>query len=303
MKRRDFLKQTTLSSGCLLLPAFLQPVTAQPAENVAGKKLLLIHLSGGNDGLNTMVPFGSEEYYSKRPKLSIPANKVLRLDDQYGMNPVLLPLWSTYQEGHLTILNNIATPQPFTSHYAAGNYWEQGYRSLLFNHGTATSIPSFETDAEDFECTLLQAAGLLELSSCSSVVKVALDGFDTHNFQRAKHDFLLGTYAKGVKTLVHRLAVKGLLDNTLVVTYSEFGRSLAENTRHGTEHGWANTVFIMGSRLKKPGVFGENETLFAAQTTQQPFMNSQIVFDVLRTQWFHPPSIARVSQGQVPVFL
>ncbi len=295
MKRRDFLKKTTLSSGCLLLPAFLQPVNAQPAENVTGKKLLLIHLNGGNDGLNTMVPFSSEVYYRKRPKLSIPANKVLRLDDQYGLNPVLLPVWSMYQKGHLAILNNVATPQPFTSHYAAGNHWEEGFRSLLFNPVTTTPIPSFETDAEDFECTLLQVAGLLELPSYSPVIKVALDGFDTHNFQRAKHDYLMGTYSKGVEKLVHRLGVKGELDNTLVITYSEFGRSLTENTRHGTEHGCANTVFIMGSRLKKPGVHAEGNLPLTAH--QQPFFGSETLFNTLRKQWFNNLSFASVPKG------
>ena len=301
MKRRDFLKQNTLSSGCLLLPAFLQPVTAQPAENVTVKKLLLIHLNGGNDGLNTMVPYGSEMYYRKRPKLSIPANKVLRLNDQYGLNPVLLPLWSMYQKGYLAILDNVASPQPFTSHYAASNYWEEGYRSLLSNPVTATPIPSFETDAEDFECTLLHVAGLLELPSCSPVIKVALDGFDTHNFQRAKHDYLLGTYSKGVETLVRRLAVKGLLDNTLVITYSEFGRSLAQNTRHGTEHGCANTVFIMGNQLKKPGVHGEGDLPLTAHP--QPCFESETLFNTLRKQWFNNPSFASVSQRQLPAFL
>jgi uncharacterized protein (DUF1501 family) len=88
MKRRNFLQQSALASTAWLVPAFLKgaefgPLT--PRRN--GKILVVIQCSGGNDGLNTIVPFQDDLYYKNRPSLAIPKNEVLKISDKLGLNP------------------------------------------------------------------------------------------------------------------------------------------------------------------------------------------------------------------------
>ena len=67
MKRRDFLKNTAFASGTFLIPAFLKPMEALGFSELSGfKNLVIIQLSGGNDGLNTVIPYGNDIYYQKR---------------------------------------------------------------------------------------------------------------------------------------------------------------------------------------------------------------------------------------------
>ena len=85
MKRRDFLKNTALASGAFLVPSFLKPFEALAFNELSGfKNLVIIQLSGGNVGLNTVIPYGNDIYYQKRKVIAIDKNKVVRLNDMYG---------------------------------------------------------------------------------------------------------------------------------------------------------------------------------------------------------------------------
>jgi len=90
MKRRDFLRHSGLASGAFLIPSFLKPLEALGLNKLSGhKNLVIIQLSGGNDGINTVVPFGMDDYYKKRKSIAIPKNEIIKLNDlrlkpQYG---------------------------------------------------------------------------------------------------------------------------------------------------------------------------------------------------------------------------
>jgi uncharacterized protein (DUF1501 family) len=131
MQRRTFLSQTALTAvGTWLLPTFL--TQGQPLS-VNGKKLVVLQLSGGNDGLNTLVPFRNDVYYRLRPQLAIPASQLIRLNDEMGMNPALAGLQSIFSDGGLGLINQVGYPNPDRSHFRSMDIWQSasGSREYL----------------------------------------------------------------------------------------------------------------------------------------------------------------------------
>jgi uncharacterized protein (DUF1501 family) len=88
-----------------------------------GKILIIVQLSGGNDGLNTVVPFADDAYYRARPGLAKPADSVLKLNDHVGLHPNLAPLKSLFDEGQMTILQGVGYPNPNRSHFRSMDIW------------------------------------------------------------------------------------------------------------------------------------------------------------------------------------
>ena len=86
--------------------------------------LIVVQLIGGNDGLNTVIPYGSDLYYSMRPTLAIPRNTVLKIDDMLGLHPQLKGLKAISDKGHLAVISNVGYPNPSRSHFTAMNIWE-----------------------------------------------------------------------------------------------------------------------------------------------------------------------------------
>jgi uncharacterized protein (DUF1501 family) len=83
-------------------------------------------LEGGNDGLNSIVPFANDVYYQQRPALGIPAAEVLKLNDQQGLHPALAPLRQLYDNGELSIVNSVGFPNPDRSHFRSMDIWQSG---------------------------------------------------------------------------------------------------------------------------------------------------------------------------------
>ena len=124
MKRRNFLKASALASTSIFVPTFLQGLSAKPLLRTrSGKILVVIQLSGGNDGLNTVVPYQNDIYYQKRPKLALPQNEVLQLTDELGFHPKMKGLRTLYDEGLLSIINSVGYPNPDRSHFRSMDIW------------------------------------------------------------------------------------------------------------------------------------------------------------------------------------
>lgn len=107
--------------GGLVLPASFAAM-AQPAAD-RRRILVVLEMSGGNDGLNTVVPYADDTYYRLRPKLGIPAKRLRRIDDHHGFNPGLAGFEQLYKDGKLAIVHGCGYDNPNFSHFSSMAYW------------------------------------------------------------------------------------------------------------------------------------------------------------------------------------
>lgn len=133
--RRRFLR-TTLLGGAVAwtLPTFVnQTLLAMEAEArdlvdaPTGKDhpiLVILQLAGGNDGLNSIVPFADDAYYRARPKLALPASQVLKVDETSGFHPAMKNLRGLWDEGALAIVRGVGYPNPNRSHFRSTDIWQ-----------------------------------------------------------------------------------------------------------------------------------------------------------------------------------
>ena len=124
MNRRNFLKSSTLASSLFFVPSFIKAFEQVATSDLGYKRLVIIQLSGGNDGLNTVIPFRNDLYYKVRPTLGIPKKDIINLNDEIGLHPSLLPLKRLYDDGNLAIINNVGYPNPNRSHFRSMDIWQ-----------------------------------------------------------------------------------------------------------------------------------------------------------------------------------
>ena len=125
--RREFLKQFGAASVISLAatpPQFLARAADVAVANADARVLVLIQLAGGNDGLNSLVPYGDPTYYKARPGIGIPKNQVLRINDHIGLHPRLTGLKELYDEGNLSIVQGVGYPQTDRSHFRSMDIWQ-----------------------------------------------------------------------------------------------------------------------------------------------------------------------------------
>ena len=127
MNRRNFLSLTsTFTGGMLLLPDFLYAFGSQHQSNlVVGEQcLVFIQLNGGNDGLNTFVPFDDPNYYYNRPKIALSKDEVIGKNKGMAFHPALKSFAQIQQNGDLTVLQNVGYPEPNRSHFRSQEIWQ-----------------------------------------------------------------------------------------------------------------------------------------------------------------------------------
>ena len=122
MKRRNFIKLLTGTALSSLIPLRYSYGHNHIEEFSDGKILVVLELSGGNDGLNTIVPYGDDSYYAHRPKIGIKENKLLKIDDYFGFNPGITGLQSLYKEGQMAIIHGCGYDNPSFSHFTSMAY-------------------------------------------------------------------------------------------------------------------------------------------------------------------------------------
>ena len=134
------------------------PVFGQAAAQLAGKAgadgkiLVVLELSGGNDGLNTLVPYGDDAYYKHRPMLGIPAKEVRRIDDHFGFSGGMAGFQRLYKDGKLAIVHGCGYDNPSFSHFTSMAYWhtaapnsgeEYGWVGRLADQMAPAAPPNF----------------------------------------------------------------------------------------------------------------------------------------------------------------
>jgi uncharacterized protein (DUF1501 family) len=127
LNRREFLIRTLQGSSLLALgsvvPQFLLN-TAQAAEAGKDNILVVIELTGGNDGLNTVIPYGDDLYHKVRKSLRLTKEQVVKVDDHIGLNPGMRSFEQFLKEGHLAVVQGVGYPNPDRSHFESMDIWQ-----------------------------------------------------------------------------------------------------------------------------------------------------------------------------------
>ncbi len=344
MERRKFLKNSALASGLFFVPSFVKALESVATERLGYKRLVIIQLAGGNDGLNTIIPYNNDIYYNSRPRLAI-TKDIIKLNDNLGFHPSLAPLRSLFDKGELSVINNVGYPNPVRSHFRSMDIWQTAsgsdeylqsgwlgryldrhgkkpynaiemdeqlslamkgehfngiatsdykvlYRSAkdpyfknVINHyndahlsehnlgylyqtmieakssanyiydNTKVKLSQQEYPQNKFAKQLKNVAQFINSDLDTKVFYTSLGGFDTHANQNNKQSRLLSQYAESVSAFVKDLKRDKTFEDTLILTFSEFGRRLKQNAANGTDHGAANNVFVIGKNLKKAGFY------------------------------------------------
>lgn len=384
--RREFL-QSMLSAGSVLslapaLPGFLQraALAAPGAPSAAGNVLVVLQLSGGNDGLNTIVPYADDAYGRARKTLRLTDREVIKIDDYQGFHPRLSGLHRLFADGELTVVHGVGYPKNNRDHEAAMKEWHTarpadasyptgwiGRAVDLASRGEPATVPAAFVGpiaqpfalqaAESVVPTLREARDwkpaqvmkdpavssatgtdnpLLEavrqsaeagramgqrvekvlagsassaeypsytlagqLREVSRLIQAELGiriffvelggggigGFDNHANQRDNHASLLWEMSESINAFAADLRRQNLLDRVMLMTFSEFGRTVTENGRRGTDHGAAAPLLLVGGSLRG-GLLGEQPSLTdLEQDAQRHHTDFRQVYTTVLQQW------------------
>jgi uncharacterized protein (DUF1501 family) len=142
MTRRDFLQTSgTLAAAGVTAPIWLRLGKVLDAEaalpTASSRKLIVLLLSGGNDGLNTVVPYGLGGYYSARPTIAVSPSQALKLHDStvVGLHPNLTNLHALYEQGQVAVLQGLGYDNPDLSHFSSMDIWQTGSPTHAFGTG------------------------------------------------------------------------------------------------------------------------------------------------------------------------
>ena len=338
MQRRDFLKLPLLTATSW--PLLVQATTTQQQN----QQVILLELKGGNDGLNTLIPYQDKAYYQNRPKLAIPQNKILKWHDKQGVHPAFKPLQLLWDKQQFAWLQGAGYPEQNRSHFRSIEIWDtarlgdeedltgwtipytpinqdklkgvvvnshlgplfttepsvlglnnlrqftelgrkteelkldSGEDQTAIEHlitlqnsihqHTQTLLKKLSTNKQPLKPFPKHRLGkdmntvysLIAAGVQVPVFKVSLPGFDTHTNQLARHQRLLSQLAETLDIMQQNLSNIGAWENTLILSYSEFGRRLQENANRGTDHGAAAACFALGGRVKG-GLYGKSPSL------------------------------------------
>ncbi|MGZ3859420.1 MAG: DUF1501 domain-containing protein [Flavisolibacter sp.] len=129
IKRREFLQVGSLATASFFVPKFLRAFETGKLVPPGNKVVVVLQLSGGNDGLNTVIPVRNDIYYRNRPHLGIEKSAALSLTDEAGLHPALTAFADAYHDGSLGILNSVGYPNPDRSHFRSMDIWQTGSQS------------------------------------------------------------------------------------------------------------------------------------------------------------------------------
>ncbi len=401
--RREFLRRTVLGSALTwTVPAFLADtfsvLQAQAADSAiqtpTGKDstiLVVLQMAGGNDGINTVVPYSNDFYHQARPRIGFKATDVLKINDDVGFHSSLKGFKDLYDGGELSVIQGVGYPNPNRSHFRSTEIWQtasdseriekygwlgryfdndcvgsdptvgvtigsqlpeaffskhpkgvcftnpQSYRFV--SNGSATEesykklndlemagpapdggpnmtmisdsatgendnsggsiamlpagMPMTGGRAVDFITrtaldaqhssdeirgiaakvqnqanypgsvlggSLKMVAKLIGGGLPTRIYYVSQGGYDTHTNQIATQQRLLQDLGDSMKAFVDDMKAQGNMQRVLVMTFSEFGRRVAENANGGTDHGAAAPMFIVGNKVKA-GLLGKYPSL------------------------------------------
>jgi len=132
IKRKEFIQIGSLATASMMLPKFLKAFEEQAMVPAGNKVVVILQLSGGNDGLNTVIPIRNDIYYRSRPRLGIEKTKALSLTDEVGLHPALTGFKELYDDGSLGIMNSVGYSNPDRSHFRSMDIWQTASQSTEY---------------------------------------------------------------------------------------------------------------------------------------------------------------------------
>src|SRR5947208_10181403 len=138
--RRDFLRTSTLLGFGATVPAFLgRTALAAPNADKPGAKdtvLVVVQLTGGNDGLNTVVPFTNADYYKQRPTIAVAKDQVKKLTDDVGLHPAMSAMAKLYTDDNaVCVVQGVGYPNPSQSHFRSMDVWHAASTAETLTEG------------------------------------------------------------------------------------------------------------------------------------------------------------------------
>jgi uncharacterized protein (DUF1501 family) len=345
---------------------------AAVAAGNAERVLVAVQLAGGNDGLNTVVPYEDDEYGRARTTLRLRGDQVLKIGAGLGFHPELGAMRKLFGEGRLAVVQGVGYANMHRDHNVGMKNWQTAHPAEgdqetgwlgraadrmaepdpasvpavfvgripqpLTVHARRIIVPSLQTARDwtpltagtneaaprtdplaDFVARASAAArgdarkvsaagrasaypplGLAQsLETVAQFIRAGIGiriflvelgggspgGFDNHSNQAANQAVVLRELSDSLAAFADDLARDRLLDRVLVMTYSEFGRTLTENGRHGTGHGAAAPIFLAGGKVKG-GLIGAHPSLKDLDAdAPKPHTDFRAVYATVLERW------------------
>jgi uncharacterized protein (DUF1501 family) len=322
------LRGTSLFAVGSVVPEFILN-TGRAAE--AGKEtvLVVLEMTGGNDGLNTVIPYTDDLYHKARPTLALTKDQVIKVDDAIGLNPALSGLSQLLQNKHLAIVQGVGYPNPDRSHFESMDVWQSGEvgrkqsgtgwlaRGVLGMENKGGGVSGMQVGAEKLPLAMQGAPSIVSVNDKQTyqlnlgagskerqtanlerlqevlrdsnnrgfdfgnltlyfklqlvsqliargfgtrVFYLSIDGFDTHSKQAEDQKKRFEEIGQAVSNFYQQLAAGGNDKRVVLMTFSEFGRRVAENGSKGTDHGAASCLFVAGPAVQG-GLVGKHPSL------------------------------------------
>jgi len=363
----------------MFVPKFLKAFENKPSLLPGNKILIVVQLSGGNDGLNTIIPYRNDIYYKSRPLIGIKREEALSLTDEIGLNPMMKGIKALYDKGYVSIVNGVGYANPNRSHFRSMDIWQSGstadelittgwlgryidnacadcnkhnalaievddtlslamkgdkknaiavqdinqfhnaaanpyfgklaqsheeehvaqlasylYRTLSETISAADYVyqqNKIYTSKQSYPNTPIgkhmKMIGSLIASNAETKVYYASHGsFDTHVNQKDRQNKLFEQLDEALIALVSELQANGRFNDVMIMSFSEFGRRVAQNASNGTDHGTANNMFFISGGLKKAGLYNDPPDLNNLDTGDMKYsVDFKEVYSTVLEKW------------------
>ena len=184
------------------------------------RNLVIVQLSGGNDYMNTLVPYGNGLYYDSRPEIAIDPDSVIKLDDQVGFRPGLEPIKRLWDEGKVAIINGIGYPKPNRSHFRSMDVWHTALAEEVGTEGwLGRAIRDIDPNGENVLAGVNFGRGLPRAMGCPGVPVASVGNLETYGLfpdmqDQALREYALETFGKMYGGAEGKDAVMGFLGQT-----------------------------------------------------------------------------------------
>ena len=248
ISRKDFIKLSSMvAGGFFLVPKWLYPFFNNNNSNFLrnafnDKILVILNLNGGNDGLNTVIPYQNQNYYNLRPDIAIPNDTVLPITDQLGLHPSLTHLANFWNQGKLCIVENVGYSDQNLSHFRSTDIWQSGSNSeQILNTGWIARIleqvyPDYMDNLPETPMALLQGTtNNLLLTGEQGITGIMID--DPSNFL----DMIGSTYYDSADNIIpdtvggDELKFIRTIDNT-AFEYAEYIQNISDSGTNTMEY-------------------------------------------------------------------